>query len=199
MKHLTLEFHVDEFNWTWMHCNPGLANFKHGAALMSIYSCRTLQGTPSILISYISHFSDQTLIYLIFSYFFYLSPPPPLHLNRGLFHLLKQEIPDSHFFHFSFSSFLYDDSYLDFHFWIYGKEIMAGKEEEGTTLEFTPTWVVAAVCTVIVGISLAVERSLHFTGKVVPQHFSFSFFIMLFICVMHNNFEILVFYVPILI
>lgn len=42
---------------------------------------------------------------------------------------------------------------------------MAGEEEEGTTLEFTPTWVVAAVCTVIVGISLAVERSLHYTGK----------------------------------
>ncbi|KAK1365529.1 hypothetical protein POM88_041090 [Heracleum sosnowskyi] len=32
-------------------------------------------------------------------------------------------------------------------------------------LEYTPTWVVAAVCTVIVGISLAVERLLHYTGK----------------------------------
>ncbi|KAL2508117.1 MLO-like protein 1 [Forsythia ovata] len=42
---------------------------------------------------------------------------------------------------------------------------MAGHEEEGTTLEFTPTWVVAAVCTVIVGISLAVERFIHFAGK----------------------------------
>uniref|UniRef100_A0A5B7BDC0 MLO-like protein n=1 Tax=Davidia involucrata TaxID=16924 RepID=A0A5B7BDC0_DAVIN len=40
-----------------------------------------------------------------------------------------------------------------------------GGEEEGTTLEFTPTWVVAAVCTVIVGISLAVERLLHYAGK----------------------------------
>ena len=40
-----------------------------------------------------------------------------------------------------------------------------GGEEEGTTLEFTPTWVVACVCTVIVGISLAVERLIHFTGK----------------------------------
>ncbi|XP_071742462.1 MLO-like protein 1 [Rutidosis leptorrhynchoides] len=40
-----------------------------------------------------------------------------------------------------------------------------GGEGEGTSLEFTPTWVVAAVCTVIVGISLAVERLLHFTGK----------------------------------
>ncbi|KAF5821912.1 hypothetical protein HanRHA438_Chr01g0020891 [Helianthus annuus] len=42
---------------------------------------------------------------------------------------------------------------------------MAGGEGEGTSLEFTPTWVVAAVCTVIVGISLAVERLLHYTGK----------------------------------
>ncbi|KAK1398043.1 hypothetical protein POM88_007906 [Heracleum sosnowskyi] len=39
-----------------------------------------------------------------------------------------------------------------------------GGENEGT-LEYTPTWVVAAVCTVIVGISLAVERLLHYTGK----------------------------------
>lgn len=39
-----------------------------------------------------------------------------------------------------------------------------GGGEEETTLEFTPTWVVAAVCTFIVAISLAVERLLHFTG-----------------------------------
>ncbi|KAF7847763.1 hypothetical protein BT93_L2606 [Corymbia citriodora subsp. variegata] len=42
---------------------------------------------------------------------------------------------------------------------------MSGGEEEGTTLEFTPTWVVAAVCTVIVAISLGLERLLHYTGK----------------------------------
>ncbi|KVH94172.1 hypothetical protein Ccrd_003765 [Cynara cardunculus var. scolymus] len=42
---------------------------------------------------------------------------------------------------------------------------MAGDEGEGTSLEFTPTWVVAAVCTVIVGVSLAVERLLHHVGK----------------------------------
>lgn len=42
---------------------------------------------------------------------------------------------------------------------------MAGGEGEGTSLEFTPTWVVAAVCTLIVGISLAVERLLHYAGK----------------------------------
>nr|POF01574.1 mlo-like protein 1 [Quercus suber] len=37
--------------------------------------------------------------------------------------------------------------------------------EEGPTLEYTPTWVVAVVCSVIVAISLAVERLLHYTGK----------------------------------
>ncbi|XP_047338645.1 MLO-like protein 15 [Impatiens glandulifera] len=41
---------------------------------------------------------------------------------------------------------------------------MAGGAGE-TTLEYTPTWVVAIVCTVIVGISLIVERGLHYTGK----------------------------------
>ncbi|XP_050224693.1 MLO-like protein 1 [Mercurialis annua] len=35
---------------------------------------------------------------------------------------------------------------------------------EGESLEYTPTWVVALVCTVIVAISLAVERLLHFGG-----------------------------------
>ncbi|PIN14654.1 hypothetical protein CDL12_12720 [Handroanthus impetiginosus] len=40
-----------------------------------------------------------------------------------------------------------------------------GGGEEETSLEFTPTWVVAAVCTVIVAISLAAERTLHYTGK----------------------------------
>lgn len=32
-------------------------------------------------------------------------------------------------------------------------------------MEYTPTWVVAAVCTVIVGISLGAERILHYAGK----------------------------------
>ncbi|KAG7574839.1 Mlo-related protein [Arabidopsis suecica] len=35
----------------------------------------------------------------------------------------------------------------------------------GTTLEYTPTWVVALVCSVIVSISFAVERLLHRAGK----------------------------------
>ncbi|XP_042451434.1 MLO-like protein 13 isoform X2 [Zingiber officinale] len=45
---------------------------------------------------------------------------------------------------------------------------MAG---DGTTetLEQTPTWVVAVVCTVIVFISLAVERSLHYLGKTLKR------------------------------
>lgn len=39
-------------------------------------------------------------------------------------------------------------------------------EGEGASLEDTPTWVVASVCTVIVVISLGVERFLHYLGKV---------------------------------
>ncbi|KAL4558473.1 hypothetical protein LXL04_036674 [Taraxacum kok-saghyz] len=42
---------------------------------------------------------------------------------------------------------------------------MGGDGGEGTSLEFTPTWVVAAVCTIFVGVSLAVERLLHYAGK----------------------------------
>ncbi|KAG0467348.1 hypothetical protein HPP92_018928 [Vanilla planifolia] len=33
------------------------------------------------------------------------------------------------------------------------------------TLEFTPTWVVAVVCTVIVVISLFVEQFIHYLGQ----------------------------------
>lgn len=40
-----------------------------------------------------------------------------------------------------------------------------GGEGEGVNLEYTPTWVVALVCTVIVGLSLLAERVLHYTGK----------------------------------
>ncbi|KAI5670041.1 hypothetical protein M9H77_19894 [Catharanthus roseus] len=38
-------------------------------------------------------------------------------------------------------------------------------EGGGVTLEYTPTWVVALVCTVIVALSLLVERILHYAGK----------------------------------
>ncbi|XP_038998326.1 MLO-like protein 1 [Hibiscus syriacus] len=41
--------------------------------------------------------------------------------------------------------------------------------EEGETLEFTPTWIVAAVCTVIVAISLAMERLLHVLGNLLKK------------------------------
>ena len=45
-----------------------------------------------------------------------------------------------------------------------------GGEGEGVTLEYTPTWVVALVCTVIVALSLFAERVLHYTGKVPPTY-----------------------------
>ncbi|ESQ37926.1 hypothetical protein EUTSA_v10028582mg [Eutrema salsugineum] len=44
-----------------------------------------------------------------------------------------------------------------------------GHGGEGVSLEFTPTWVVAGVCTVIVAISLAVERLLHHFGTVLKK------------------------------
>jgi len=44
---------------------------------------------------------------------------------------------------------------------------MAHEEEtEVMALEFTPTWIVAAVCSLIVFISLLAERGLHYLGKV---------------------------------
>jgi mlo protein len=41
-----------------------------------------------------------------------------------------------------------------------------GESAESTALEFTPTWIVAGVCSLIVVISLAAERCLHYLGKV---------------------------------
>ncbi|GMI65003.1 MILDEW RESISTANCE LOCUS O 1 [Hibiscus trionum] len=38
--------------------------------------------------------------------------------------------------------------------------------EEGATLEYTPTWVIAAVCFVIIAISYAMERLLHRVGDI---------------------------------
>ncbi|KAJ1427847.1 Mlo-related protein [Sesbania bispinosa] len=40
-----------------------------------------------------------------------------------------------------------------------------GGGEEGSNLEFTPTWVVAVVCSVIVAVSFGAERLLHYGGK----------------------------------
>ncbi|WCJ21795.1 Seven transmembrane MLO family protein [Euphorbia peplus] len=41
--------------------------------------------------------------------------------------------------------------------------------EGGVNLEYTPTWVVALVCSIIVAISLAVERLLHYLGKLLKR------------------------------
>ncbi|KAG2619228.1 MLO-like protein 1 isoform X1 [Panicum virgatum] len=43
-------------------------------------------------------------------------------------------------------------------------------EAEEAALEFTPTWIVAAVCSVIVLISLAAERGLHHLGKTLKKN-----------------------------
>jgi mlo protein len=39
-------------------------------------------------------------------------------------------------------------------------------EGEAAALEYTPTWIVAAICSIIVLLSLVAERFLHYTGKV---------------------------------
>ncbi|KAM0947245.1 hypothetical protein DsansV1_C08g0084101 [Dioscorea sansibarensis] len=44
-----------------------------------------------------------------------------------------------------------------------------GGEEEALKLEYTPTWIVAAVCSIIVFISLVVERLLHRLGKLLKR------------------------------
>lgn len=53
-----------------------------------------------------------------------------------------------------------------------------GFSEEQMKLEYTPTWIVAGVCSVIVLISLVVERLLHRVGKV--EFFSPTLFILIF-------------------
>ncbi|KAF7801290.1 MLO-like protein 13 [Senna tora] len=42
-------------------------------------------------------------------------------------------------------------------------------EEPNESLEYTPTWIVAVICTVIVFISLCVERALHKLGKLLER------------------------------
>ncbi|KAG6472788.1 hypothetical protein ZIOFF_070266 [Zingiber officinale] len=49
------------------------------------------------------------------------------------------------------------------------KEAMEASEHS-EALEYTPTWVLAAVCTVIVFISLLAERGLHFLGKILKHN-----------------------------
>ena len=49
-------------------------------------------------------------------------------------------------------------------------------DDSSDTLEFTPTWVVAVVCSIIVAISLCAERLLHYLGKVCPKFLTFGHF-----------------------
>lgn len=48
---------------------------------------------------------------------------------------------------------------------------MAKAEGEAAALEFTPTWIVAAICSLIVLISLVAERLIHYLGKVLLLNF----------------------------
>lgn len=61
---------------------------------------------------------------------------------------------------------------------------MAGGETEGLSLQNTPTWIVALVCSVIVIISLFVERLLHYLGKVL----AFLLYIYVCVCIIHHLF-----------
>lgn len=49
--------------------------------------------------------------------------------------------------------------------YLWEEEVMASEASSEGTLEYTPTWVLAVVCTVIIVISLTVERLLHHLGK----------------------------------
>jgi hypothetical protein len=51
-----------------------------------------------------------------------------------------------------------------------------GEAAEAPGLEFTPTWIVAAVCSLIVLISLTAERCLHYLGKVSNHRFKLLVF-----------------------
>ncbi|EMS51317.1 MLO-like protein 1 [Triticum urartu] len=46
---------------------------------------------------------------------------------------------------------------------------MEGGELEVDALEYTPTWIVAGVCSLIVTVSLAAERCLHYLGKTLKR------------------------------
>jgi mlo protein len=56
-----------------------------------------------------------------------------------------------------------------------GKAAAGGGEAPAITLEHTPTWIVSAVCFVIVIISLLFERLLHRLGKVYIRRCSSSY------------------------
>lgn len=55
-----------------------------------------------------------------------------------------------------------------------------GGEEADMKLEFTPTWIVAGVCSLIILVSLSAERYLHHLGMVPPfASFSLTQFVWL--------------------
>jgi len=61
------------------------------------------------------------------------------------------------------------------------------EEELNESLEYTPTWIVAVVCSIIVFISLCAERGLHHLGKVIHlilSHFCHLHDPILFFCIM---------------
>ncbi|KAJ4790445.1 MLO-like protein [Rhynchospora pubera] len=51
-----------------------------------------------------------------------------------------------------------------------------GGGQEGASLEFTPTWIIAIVCAVIIFISLFFERFLHYVGKALKHKKNFALF-----------------------
>jgi hypothetical protein len=53
------------------------------------------------------------------------------------------------------------------------------EEELNQSLEYTPTWIVAVVCSIIVFISLIAERALHRLGKVNQLIFHISVIFMI--------------------
>ena len=62
-----------------------------------------------------------------------------------------------------------------------GSKIDMAAEDEPQSLEYTPTWIVASVCSVIVLVSFAAERGLHHLGKVRIQFFLFVFLFFTYI------------------
>lgn len=62
-----------------------------------------------------------------------------------------------------------------------------GMAEELDSLEYTPTWIVALVCSIIVIISLVAERLLHRLGKVSKLYFVSIKDLFVCIRMLHGN------------
>lgn len=63
-----------------------------------------------------------------------------------------------------------------------------GGEAKGISLEYTPTWVVAVVCSVIVFISFFLERILHYLGKAyTPTPLSISIYLCIYLSIYLYN------------